>query len=718
MNVDTVLTTPAERFAGVSSTAGTSAPKAIDLAAIWDVIRRRLIAILAAFAIVAGMTVIAYALAQPLYTANARVAVDRQVTELVTVGRPAAPPVADSGTVDTEVQVLQSPEVAGFAVDKLNLGQQLGFGLPINGKPLPAAAARVKAIEVVRHNLQVQREGTSYAIMVSYSNANPQLAADIVNAVIDGYVGSSRAARTRDRSQEISQLRERLVQLRANVIGAESAGARYRAQTNLVDINKNGSSAEQALSVLNTQLSSARADEAAAAARAADAAKGTLGSGTLDSPTLRELQRQKADVLTQVRDLSGRYGAGHPQLQAAQRRLDVNDQLIAQETARIRSGLNAEADVARKRASSVQGSINHLQGALLAGNNASVRLNELDRNAESARGLYQAFLDRYGQSLAAQGTERSNAYVIARAMLPRAPDSPSFTAYMIGGVLAGVLAATLVALALELFERGFRSRKELEQTIGIRVLAAMPDLKTVKKNGFRSGNPLTVADHMLENETSLLAESVRSIRTALHLSPGSQSIRSLAIASSLPGEGKTTLAICLARATARAGMRVLLVDCDVRRRTTSRNMTTRPEAGLVDVLRGEAQLEQALVRDSASGAYLLPQRRTKSNELDLIGSAAMSELLDLLTARFDLVILDNAPVIAVAEARAIAAMADLTIMTVRWRTTPIHVVQMAVQELGRAGANLVGLVLSQVDVGARANSSSDLYLYRTYEKIA
>jgi Mrp family chromosome partitioning ATPase len=162
---------------------------------------------------------------------------------------------------------------------------------------------------------------------------------------------------------------------------------------------------------------------------------------------------------------------------------------------------------------------------------------------------------------------------------------------------------------------------------------------------------------------------------------------------------------------------VVLVDCDIRRRTATRSLADAPSTGLVDVLRGEIQLDQALVQDAASGAYLLAQGPAEATDYSLIASEKMEELIRELEQRFDLVILDSAPVLPVAEARAVAAMADGVMLVMRWRKTPARVGQLALQELDRAGANVVGALLARVNMRASASFGADGYYYKAYEAV-
>lgn len=666
-------------------------------------------------AIVFGLALLAYSLQKPQYAASARVAIDRQQSsELVTVGRDQPNVTADSGTVDTEVQVIQSPSVAGAVVDRLKLATRPGYGFPENGTAGDATAARARAIEVVRDNLEVQREGLSYAIAVTFKAADPILARDVVNGVVDAYVNGRRTGQSERREQEIKQLSDRLGQLRTDVISAETAVAQYRAATNMNDLESNASSLQTGIAGLNSQLATARADQAAAQARASAAQGGAAG---LDSPVIRELRTEEARLSAQLSDLAGRYGPTHPARAAVERQISDIQNAIRQELSRVRANNQAEVNAAQGSAAAIQSAINRAQGRLLAGNNASVRLAELERNAESSRALYQAFLDRYRQSMAAQGTERSNASIIALAAVPNDPTSPNAAVFVGGGLIGALVLALCMGLALEFREQGFRTRKQLEDLLHLPALGAVPDLKSVAEARAFVGGPAQVSQFVTENQDSPVAEAYRSIRAALKVGRIDQLAKSLVVTSSVAGEGKTTAALSLARSIAASGLKVLLVDCDVRRRSASRELVSEVECGLIDVLKGTCSIQQAILQDQLSGAHLLLQKAVGRGDYDLITSREMKTLIDRLSAEFDLIVLDTPPVLPVADARAVAAMADAAVLVVHWRKTSAQVATQALRELDKAGATIVGCVLSQVDIRRSAMVDDDVHYYKPYAAV-
>ena len=169
---------------------------------------------------------------------------------------------------------------------------------------------------------------------------------------------------------------------------------------------------------------------------------------------------------------------------------------------------------------------------------------------------------------------------------------------------------------------------------------------------------------------------------------------------------------------AMSGSSVVVVDCDLRRRNINQLLHIEPEIGLLEVLQGTTSLDEALIRDTASGAYFLPLAKSSHTPKDMFSSEAMERLVATLSQRFDLVLLDSAPVIPVSDTRILAKKADVVMLLVKWRKTPRKAVQTAMSQLGSVGAEVTGVALTMVDNRAQSKYGyGDAgYYYHSYRK--
>jgi polysaccharide biosynthesis transport protein len=698
----------------------------IDVRRIGRIIRRRALVIAVVFAVAAVIALVAYLAAERRYVATAQVALERTAEKVIAEDQVTPTVDPDSAAVDTEVEALRSPALIGQVVDTLRLDRNADFNggvvLPATTTAKPDPVGRSRAIGNVLGNLTVKRDGLSYAISISYESTSPTLAAQIVNTIAQTYVAGQVGTKSGATKRASRFLEGRLQQMRGQVLAAEKAVADFREAHSLFAVSNLSTVSQDELSNLSTQLAQAKAENAAAQARLSTAraqlARGRSGEElgeALDSPVVSQLRAQRAEIGREVASLEKRYGPLHPDLQRAQKAQANTDAQIAAEVRRIVANTSIQANIASQRAASLQGSIGRAEGKLAADNNASVRLNELERNAESARTLYRSFLDRYRQTVAQEGLEQSDSYIVAAARVPAVPSAPNALLYAAAALVGGIGVAALAVLLLQLLERGLETSDAIERRLGLPVLASIPDAATLSE--YRKGGlPAPPMELVLQRPQSLLAEAFRSLRTSIQFATPDQQHRVIAIASSVPGEGKTTTAICLARTAAAAGIRTLLIDCDPRRRATSRQFGGKVKAGLNEVLAGSVPIDQVLVQDTASGAWLLPQR-IDAAELTLTEGGRFAALLAQLRDRFDLILLDTAPVLAIDEARVVASLADGVVFLLRWRKTAAKAAEIALNRLADVDANVIGVALTQVNVveQARAGFGDAGYYYKDVE---
>jgi len=714
----------------------------IDVQRLIAVFRRR-VKLFLAVAVLVGIAVLIVAARQtPLYTASAGVMLNTRTEKVVDSQAVMSGLTADTSVVDTEVEVLKSPELTQHVVEALHLDRDPEFnadlrkpgllgmvkglvgGAPAKPDRLDAVAAEAQkqaVVAAVGKRLGVRRVGLTYSINISFTSESPTKAAAIANAFASEYIGSQLETKfdaTRDANQ---WLNSRLENLRQQVQDADAAVSSYRVANNLLS-SEGTTLTEQEISAYNQQVAAARAQEAEELARLrtarAQMAAGSNGDDVgeaLSSQVVQTLRARRAEVSGRVADLSSRYGDRHPDMMRAQRELVDIDGQIQAEIRRIVSNLEARVRVAQQRTASVQASLGGARGTLAANSAASVRLKELEGNAEAARTVYQSFLDRFKETGAQQGIEQADARIASKASIPTRQSSPNM---LLNIALAGVLgfgcglAAVIMA---EMMDAALSTSEDVERKLGLPNIGSIPLMGSVAEPGDKSLQPI---DYVLRKPLSSFAEAFRSLRTSITYAVPGQGGKVALLTSALPAEGKTTTSICLARVAAQAGSRVLLIDCDLRRRAVTRSLGLNPPVGLVDVVRGSATLEQALTLDQTSGAYVLPLTHDTSTTEDVFGSVAMDQLLAQMRSRFDLIVLDTAPVLALADTRILALKADVVVVLARWRKTPARAIGASIRLLQQSGAQVAGVVLTQVDMNVQAKQGyGDAgYYYDEYKK--
>ena len=418
----------------------------------------------------------------------------------------------------------------------------------------------------------------------------------------------------------------------------------------------------------------------------------------LASPLIARLRERETDVARRAAEMATELGPRHPKMINIRAELaDLRTRLEA-EVEKIVRGLSNELEVAQIRERTLEDNLKRLEAEAADVNTAQGRLRVLEREAAANRTLFDTFLARWKETGRQDEIQHPDARILSYADVPRRPSSPKKVRIVGVALVFSVVLGVLLVFLVEQLDSGFRSAEQIESMAGVGTLALIPLLTRRRLKGH-----LPIG-YVLDKPASSYAESLRTLYTGVLLSAVDAGAKSILITSSLPGEGKTTLAVAMTRLLARGGRRVLLVDADLRRSGVARILDLPNEIGLVQLLgpRGET-LEHAVQHDPGSGLHVLTTGRgSVPSPSDLFESARMKALLESLRDTYDLVVIDSPPLHVVSDARVLARLADTTVFLVRWAKTRREVALLGLRQIVEAGANLAGVVLSMVNVRKHA----------------
>ena len=710
----------------------------LDFGTVLTTLRRNILlfagVLLAVLLVTAGITV----MQQRRYASTAQIVISLQPRQIA--------PKADtddqlsgsspSDLVDTEVKVLTSRELASRVANRLDLERDPAFNPtlrpPPNGlrvrlkrmlglaKPEPAPTpenVRRSIVDQLLGGLQVTRSGDSYAVDITATAPSPVDAERIANAFADQYIAGQVNAKMGDNRMAEEFLSGRLEQLRRQAHADMQRVQQYRIAHNLLSTS-GASLTEQEISTYNQGVATAKAEAAEDTARL-NTARRQLSAGStgedvgeaLGSAVVSQLRTRQAEVSGRLADLQARYSDIHPDVIRAKSELaDINARIDA-EIKRVISNLEAKSRVSSQRLSSIAGSLAGARSTLAQNNRAMTDLDDLQRSAGASQALYESYLGRYKEVSAEGGVERPNARLISPAELPQGPVSPNIKLNLMLGLLLGLGAGVAAAFVRELLFAGFTTGQEVEDKLGLPYLAGIPTLQDEDK---RAGP----SESVINSPRSLFAEGFRMLRTALaHGGQGTPQV--IMVSSALPKEGKTTLAICLARSIALGGERTVLLDFDRRQARLSRQLAGDRSSGLMELLDGAASLPDVLVPDRVEGLDILPLSPAANSTTDLFKGDELKTLLGRLREAYTFIVIDSAPVLPVAESRLLAGLADSVVFVARWRHTPDHAVRAALKLLPSRHVNIAGVVLSRINMRkqvrfARGDASSYFRQYQQY----
>jgi exopolysaccharide transport family protein len=689
------------------------------------------------------------------YDAKALVLLDQRQNKVQDVNAVLSGLNTDQTSIGNQLQILRSRDLIAQVIDKLGLDKQVApapaakptlvsqamhlvnprnwFGQANVTSPAlsPSAQRREALINAILGGESVTVLELSSALQITYRSSDPKQAAQIANAIADAYVQDQINAKTQATQKTSQWLADRLQELSGQMQTGDAAVQEYKADNNINETQGGGSVLEQQLGQLNAQLVAARSDAAEAQAKYNQAkqlqvtGKAEDLSQIFQAGMISQLRSQQAELLRQKAQYLTTFGPKHPKMLDLESQLrDVNNK-IGEEVNRVVATVANDVVVANARVQSLQASLTRLEGDSGVENKAKVKLTELEARANSAHQLYQAFLDKFKETQGQEGIESADSRVISRAVVPGSPSAPDKMRDFEMAVAGGLFLGFLLAVGAERLDNRLRTAEQLEKLINLPVLCTVPELKGSSRRS-------QAADRIIEKPLSSFAEALRGLHLAIAHSNIDKKPRTILITSSVPDEGKTTVALSLARVAARGNKRVLLIDCDFRRPSIRGALGLRNPVGgigtgigkgpadhpngLLDVLAGEKPLEESLVQDPRSPVQCLLASRIPGNPTDVLGSFAMERLLAKVKAEFDVVILDSAPLLPVNDTKILARLVDAIAFVVRWEKTPREAVATAARSLADIDAPVAGAVLTRADMRRYRYYGHGYQSYYSYDK--
>jgi len=554
------------------------------------------------------------------------------------------------------------------------------------------------ATDILLGSLELEQVGYSNVIKIKVRSLDPKTAARIANDLPEAYILDQLESKFEATEKANNWLTEQLGDLQSKVVESERAVEMFRQEHGLTETSGTNLLDTQ-LSELNSQLIIARAEKAEVDARLAQLQRllerGGQGvetaSEVLSSALVQQLRTQEAQALSRISELSVEYGPKHPRMLQAKAELSEIRERIHTEVERIAKGLEHDAEFAATRVASLEDSLSVAQGKTGEQNKEAIQLRSLQREATANKTLYETFLNRFKETSSTQGLETSDARIISQAEVPGGPSYPNRNQLLADYIMIGFFGACSLVLALQLLNPGLMSPEQVHQVLHEFVIGVIPMLQ---------GKEL-LHDYVLEKPNSPMAEAIYSLKFSLDLSDPDHPVKAVVVTSSVPEEGKTSLAIALARAVAAPGKKVIIVDGDMRRSSVGKRLGLKTKhKGLSDlIVTQDADLSEFILRDEKGGVDYLPPGTAKyANASDIFASHRMLDIIDILKYSYDLVVIDTPPVMAVADARIIGRVADKTVFVVRWDKTPRKVARAALEQLRRAEVSVAGVVLQQVDL--------------------
>jgi len=664
--------------------------------------------------------------ATPLYTATTQVLLEQRESapNLDAVVNDAL--IRNYSYVDNQLAILRSDSLLRRVVIKENLAspttKESQAAAQNNEDPASAEGAIIDGINRLRGALTVSRQGqVAQVLNIAITWEDPVRAAQLANAVADAYVVDQLDARLESAKRASSWLSDRLIELRRQLRDSEEAVAKFRKEHGLTRSGPTVALNDQQLTDLNSKLIAARTDAAEKKARVDFLADLAAGKKTLESlpdsmlsasSVMGALRAKMADASQREADLLARYNSRHPAVVNVEAEKRDIERSIAAETERMAQTVRSEYALAKARLNAMEQSMREATGQGELDNDDAVRLRELERTTAVNKSLFEDFLQK-AKITDEQATFRARDVRIIMPARSGGQSFPNTRKVVLIALLAGFGLGVGGAIAMEMLRAGFSTPRQVEEALGIPVLASVRQLK--KNHLVKDGKSIPVPFYQIHYPLSPFSEAMRTLRSSIHMSDVDQPPKVIHVTSARPGDGKTTIAMSLAISAAFSGLKVVLVDADLRRRSASRIVNLEQEKGLVDLLIDAATVDDVLRFNRDLKLTVLPAGSKSLNPPDVLGSEHMKVLISRLRETFDYVVLDTPPVGPVVDSVIVANLADKTIFVVRWAATPRELVETSLQQVSTQ-KRVAGVVFNSVNQDRAKKYGGEYYHGKSYEK--
>jgi len=691
----------------------------------------------------------------PLYSSSTVVVIDPHPNRVINIPSVSEPMGIYLDTVNTEVEILRSRDLAARVVEALNLGQEPEYAAPTNkpglfsplmeeGRtllmdvtamlpdslavlltPPPRPAAPTgnaqdreadRLTEAFQKNLRISPGVQSRAIRITVEAKDPQLAARAATAVADAYLAIQVEAKRKATQNASEWLQSRLDELRQDMTATGRAAVEaMRSETGMVK-GRDAPLVNEEMSALNAQLAEARTAHANAQSRLRQLQsvrpgnpESLTGTDIGGDPLITTLRQRQAALNAQLAELRAQYGDRHPALNRPTAELRELNATLATEIDRVVRSLRGEVEQQVAKIQDLSRRLEGLRAESFDTLQADVKLRDLQRQADASDDNYRRAVTRLKETQVLQALEMTpDVRIVSAAAVPGGPVGPGKTVLAgLAAVVCGAI-ATGVALVRTMRQRGVYSSHQVEALLGLPAVGIVPLLGRAKRSAQRRGGAND--DPYSNTGGGDFAEAVWRLCARLHLvrtgaEPASvKGGEVVMLTSSVAGEGKTTLAVALSAFLADTGRRVVIVDCDTRRPAVHRLLGgVRPPKGLTDLLEGDATLDQVLHIDDRRRVSVIAAGRPVDRPQILLGSKAMLSLLVELAERYDVVVLDTPPVLSVSDAVILAPLADRVLYVVRWARTASSLASAGIKQVRQVGGRIGGAVLSMVNAREHAN---------------
>lgn len=696
---------------------------AFDLRYIVAAIRSNLLLITAIIVISLVLSLIATLLDTPRYTATATIQINDSSDRVIGENDDQTATQNNLYDIDrflkTQTDVLQSRGLAQRVAKKLKLENNPRFYEAMESKPPRSGTApelvRDEVLNLLQSNMKVTLPRDSRIVSIAFDSADPALSAEIANTFSSEFIQSNLQRKFDSSSYARDFVANQLAEAKQRVEQAERNLNDYSRSTGLIrtgdaagqsntSAGDGGSVTAASLLQVNQAANQAAADRVTAEGRWRAISSVPLLSSreVLANATVTSLMTDRAKTQAELDKELSRRLEDYPSVREKRAQLAKLDSELQSAALSVRNSIRAEYLAARSAEQALLAKLETLKLDTLREQDKTVQYGLLKREADTNRTLYDGLLKRYNELNATAGISSSNVSIIDMAEKPTSPSSPNLLRNLLIALVAGIGLAALTLFVKDQLDDAIRVPEDVEAKLRLPLLGVVP-----KASGRDPESDMA-------DPKSPVSEAYNSLRAALLYSTSSGLPQVMLVTSAQSAEGKTTTSYATAASLARMGRRVLIIDADLRRPSIHRQFGLSNERGLTNLLTSEDPIESAVLATPQDNLFVIPSGPIPPSPTELISSPRMEQVVQEVSSSYDVVVIDSPPILGLADAPALSALADGVIFVVESDRGRRGSLKTALRRLRAMRPILLGAVLTKFDPARTGNRYSEYYGYQYY----
>mgnify|MGYP000875691211 FL=1 len=707
--------------------------EAVDLRDYLDIIFRRKWLILTFMVCVFITTLIVTFSMKPVYKADGRLEFALQDAKVTKFEDVMASQLQTREFMQTQVQLLKSPSLAQRVIDKLQLEKHLLddgadggkeglfhswkrmikkslLGRPADGQldeEFDAMLREKDTEEAFSERLDIQPQRDTTIIGISFNFTDPALVRDVVNTLIQEFIGWRMDSKIDSASTAKQQLEKQVQIARIQVEKSEAALNDFAHKAGIVSLEPRLNAVYRQLEETNSALAEARTRRISKEAAYQEVQDGDVSSlpKVVDSELIHDLRKSLVELLAEYEELSATFKEDYPKVKTLSAKMQDVEKKIAGEEQRIANAIKKDYLTSLKEEEALAKDAEDKKQMALALNDQATQYKILEREVETNKEIHQSLMQRFKEIDANVGTDISNIHIIDYATLPLLPYKPRILLNLALAIVVGLIGGVGLAFLLEYMDNTIKRLDEISDRFRISLLGVLPQVTT---------DETTELDYMVSTKPkSSFSEAIRTTKVSIQLSSSLEKPPKLIlITSTSAGEGKSTTACNLAQAFAASEEKVIILDCDLRKPRLHRVFGPNGKSkGLSQFLSGMCE-QEAIVRDTrVPGLDFISAGPVPPNPAELLASSRMRKLLKALSEQYDRVIVDGPPAAGFADVLVLGNHVDGVILVSTLGQTHREALRVFRRSIHNVNGRLLGCIVNKFNVTYRYGN----YYYKYYK---